>query len=563
MDRDESGEVIERANMSLMDRVISFTASFIDVAPTGYHEGKIRETTVLLVKRALWHEARAGFGPEQFDRWCTQDAVSADRLRRAGFRLDRMAVFIFGNLDENKDSNLIQAIKGHPNALNSDWLTELKQMLENAEFADANQGNNEDWSMPNQSANRLDSTRAGAETQFGPNVSNIEAGKNFTGGPTNRPEENIAEKTDELRRPDTKGLTRNQTGENPDHIHREQGVKTRQDQVYEERVNQHHNNPYRSMNQPQERTYKGGMTLDHYHGAAPPTKANQDCQHREPENQIRDFGDAELSFGRRNISMQSEISDAFRGLQWSTAIMPAIDKLSSSNNPRAWFDNFDRICYGMGWGDPSYDGLKAARAQIYFTGEAERIWKSLNGSCRTSYRELKEEMILQLTPENARHTALSEFYQLKQRDDEKVEEFCHRIKSTAKRAGDLDEPTKVLQYLYGLRTEIRTQLSVIRPDTIEYALFLAKRVESLFEPRGEQGSISAIGQKQHQPDKTTDNKKYSCWHCGDKSHLLRDCESYRRDKANIVCNRCQDRGHIARVCPKSKNRDKVTSPGRE
>ena len=89
MDRDESGEVIERANMSLMDRVISFTASFIDVAPTGYHEGKIRETTVLLVKRALWHEARAGFGPEQFDRWCTQDVVSADRLRRAGFRLDR------------------------------------------------------------------------------------------------------------------------------------------------------------------------------------------------------------------------------------------------------------------------------------------------------------------------------------------------------------------------------------------------------------------------------------------------------------------------------------------
>jgi hypothetical protein len=290
--------------------------------------------------------------------------------------------------------------------------------------------------------------------------------------------------------------------------------------------------------------------------------------------------------------IRQQIQEAVRELQprpQSTRnVKPAKPKTydgSRFTDPDTWLFQFEQYANIVGLTNTE----KVQLAATYLEGPAATWWESIYREAEQraaneelnlpTWTEFKQILVATFKPVNSSKMARDKLATLKQKTS--VTAYNAEFMQLCIRAGNVSEAEKLDRYVRGLKTKVRMEVELWEPRTLQQAMTLAQRVDSITW-RMEQNSFSNnrspnfaqnvqqhvpmdLGTVQSEPDgigpqtdqlyamnRTTSHKRFA-------PQMSR--EEFERCRQNGLCLKCKMAGHIARFCTATP--ENVKSRGKE
>ena len=271
------------------------------------------------------------------------------------------------------------------------------------------------------------------------------------------------------------------------------------------------------------------------------------------------------------------------------------EKFSNSNNAIIWLENFERLCAFKDIDEEK----KLQLFPLYLTENTLQWYSSLAEDSTDTWEHLKSAFKQRYQPHSAeKWNNINKLYQVKQNNDETVEDYLQRVQLLGNQVKKTFEETRDLM-INGFLPDIKRRVIMKDPTTYDELLKTAKETQVLFPIRETQDDIreslaeltnqvksltvaslqsapsaQTFGQKRppyqrpnqqrpegphqqrpyqqtnqqqrpHQQSSNATNQRqtYPCKSCGEYSHYRFNC---RHKQA--TCYNCQKVGHIARAC---------------
>lgn len=237
-----------------------------------------------------------------------------------------------------------------------------------------------------------------------------------------------------------------------------------------------------------------------------------------------------------------------------------IDSLKyPTQNVVSWFERFELLTTRWTEEDRGYEVVS------YFEEIALQKYQLLR-SDEFNYQEIKKHMIKELRPKFSIRSLFSEFFSAKQRPDEKVDNFAHRLLTYIK---DADNEQKIIfdkelgnVFVNGCDKKIQNFLLSEKTKDFNILWNLAKKIEKNNEDQ-EEISFNQINlsenfkasQVKFQSKNNSNEREKFCHFCGKNNHYSVDCismkqicESLKNFKRPEICQFCKKPGHKEEKC---------------
>ncbi|XP_037047663.1 uncharacterized protein LOC119082294 [Bradysia coprophila] len=256
--------------------------------------------------------------------------------------------------------------------------------------------------------------------------------------------------------------------------------------------------------------------------------------------------------------------------QADTAV-PLPATFDESDNWLVYNDKLDQFFIAYGITD---DSRKRA---ILLTSLSEDVYSTLSDLCfpelpgSKTYKDIAGLMKKRFSPIVSIYRERLRFYEAKQKPNEKIVEFCSRLKKLTKYCSFGDYLTQVLRdkFVCGLSKgpvfdKVCEQNAT---ESFETLVEVALKKELADKERTTDDSLEVCKVEQHRNgakpnaskvfNNNTSNQstKRSCYACGGSNHLFNACKfkSYK-------CKNCKVTGHLAKVCKQKSDGQKSSKP---
>lgn len=237
---------------------------------------------------------------------------------------------------------------------------------------------------------------------------------------------------------------------------------------------------------------------------------------------------------------------------------PRIETLrSTSQNVTTWFRKFDLLTQ-------KYEASeKAIEVVSYFEETAFEKFELLSSRKHNDYDEIKKHMMKHMKLETSLGSLKANFYSAKQRADETIEKFGHRLLTLVKEFPEdqRDTITNDLTVVFreGCDADIRKNLVTMTDANFSKLWKAAKDIESCKLKCNT--TIAAI--KDDEDSEQVDAISGECFNCHKTGHLARNCPNKNKaaqkptsDEEKILDNQhikkfclfCWKNGHVAKDC---------------
>ncbi|CAF1084671.1 unnamed protein product, partial [Brachionus calyciflorus] len=213
-----------------------------------------------------------------------------------------------------------------------------------------------------------------------------------------------------------------------------------------------------------------------------------------------------------------------------------------------WFEKFESQT--VKWDNDD----RASQVVSFFEDMAFEKFKIMADE-KSDYVKIKQHMIKHLTHVNVKNKKI-EFYSAKQRIDENVEQFGHRLLNYLKDLGknDKTELEKHLTEIFIDGVSKSTRRLIINDSSLNFKEIWekAKKIEKCTDEKEESvlainETINAVSDGKHQQVVENVSKKPLCQFCG-KSHYTIDCYHWKKFQENK-----KDEGKFIRNYPPRQN----------
>ena len=204
------------------------------------------------------------------------------------------------------------------------------------------------------------------------------------------------------------------------------------------------------------------------------------------------------------------------------------------------------------------DEMKTQTAVTYLKDNAAVWWRNLVATRQASgnqplqnWTEFQTAVTKQFKPVNAEKTARDRLANLRQMYS--VEAYVHAFRTIVLEIPSMTEEEKLDKFLRDLKNDIRIQVELQSPNTMEEAATLAERVDSIISRRnrGYQGNRSTpqtykdeggvvpmeIDAIQRSPLTQNERERLrrtgGCFYCREVGHVAKSCPKKRRDVNNL------------------------------
>jgi hypothetical protein len=220
-----------------------------------------------------------------------------------------------------------------------------------------------------------------------------------------------------------------------------------------------------------------------------------------------------------------------------------IENLKNRNqNVTNWFRQFE--IHTRGWKD-EIRGLEVAK---YFEGIALQKYE-LMAEDEVEYESIKKHMIEHLQSSDHSSDILTEFFNAKQRPDENVDQYGHRLLDYVKEAPIEDrqmmEQKLAVVFKKGCTLEIQKLIMASTRETFKDLWEDARKIEKIVA-KSETSSIDPVKE-------TVDaiKKALKCYNCKKEGHIAKDCRAPKTDNRK-KCNSCGMTNHDSSECRLAK-----------
>jgi len=264
---------------------------------------------------------------------------------------------------------------------------------------------------------------------------------------------------------------------------------------------------------------------------------------------------------QRDTSMEGSIiidqsailmNSLIEAMQMNTNLEGIIEPLKNTvRDPMEWFSHYDMITGARNWSSE----IKARMLRTKLKGTSARVFKSLSPAEQNDYNTVKKRICEELRPRDSKLTASVDYFGAKQKIDESVGDFEHRLSKLRKRADlKIDNERMVEIFISGLLPQLRVSCAQFRHANYDEVVLAAKDHEQIL-PSPEEVEINAINSR-FEAGKTEKYSKPVCFYCKAEGHTKTDCKKWKEiiQECRIVgkCFSCQKTGHLAAQCPEKK-----------
>jgi hypothetical protein len=144
-----------------------------------------------------------------------------------------------------------------------------------------------------------------------------------------------------------------------------------------------------------------------------------------------------------------------------------------------FFGNVDKIAKAKKWDDEE----RLDWVPLLLDGPASLFYDQLLDSVKQDYGQLRRAFVDKFNGNDEKNRRIMQLHNIQQRDGEDVLNFYTRICNLAKGAYDglgFDQlqPLLMNHFLHGVKGNIKRQVILAGPDTVDHALAIAHRVEN-------------------------------------------------------------------------------------
>lgn len=240
---------------------------------------------------------------------------------------------------------------------------------------------------------------------------------------------------------------------------------------------------------------------------------------------------------RRREQSEQPVLLAFRDVEES------MDKFSGDDAipVEKWIRGFEEVAEASGWSDVH----RVMYAKKLLKGSAMRFVKYED--CSKTWEELRsalEEEFGGLVDSFQVHQRLA---RERKRNDESLHEFVYRMLEIAAQA-DVEAVATIKYIIEGIPDDATNKVMLFGASTIKELKAKLVQYEQLKQSMKSRPRTTDDKKKTGNREVTKPVKSRTCFNCGDKDHISRDCPT--REKGT-KCFKCGEHGHIAPKCPKT------------
>lgn len=220
---------------------------------------------------------------------------------------------------------------------------------------------------------------------------------------------------------------------------------------------------------------------------------------------------------------------------------------SRDQNANDWFDKFDILT--RKWSEED----KGIEVAAYFEDIALQKYKLMSEN-KYDYNSIKSYMIRKFQSEDYAYSLKSDFYSAKQKQDEDVEKFGHRLLKYINESPENQKESMrsdlASVFRKGCELSIQKQLCSNRNASFRDLWAVAKNIEKCNDKQ-EELSLNQI--KETTPVSAVNSNSSKCYNCQQDGHFSKDCPAKKiKREPRLLCYFCGKNNHLAVNCNQMK-----------